>query len=319
MRSYVVRRVLQVVPAVAAIVVATFAVFQLAPGHPEFAFGGESATPEFLASLRAKWGLDRPVVEQFSTYAENLLRGDLGESYDGRQVSQVIGERLWPTLLLSVTALLLGCLIGVGLGVVSGRRPFRALDIGISATTLVGYALPVFFVAQLGILAFVGRWNLFPLSGMQDLRVDRTGVDHVVDVAHHLLLPALVLAISEVAVITRLTRTRLLEEMATDYVRTARAKGVGRDRVVAHHALPNAILPTLTVIGTRIGFVIAGAAVVESIFSWPGLGSLLIEAANSGNRPVMLGMVLFIALTVVSANLVTDLLYARIDPRVRYR
>ena len=316
---YLIRRLLQVVPAVLAIVVATFAVFQLTPGNPEFAFsGGEQASPEFLASLREKWGLDRPVADQFLTYAGNVLRGDLGESYDGQQVSQVIGKRVWPTLLLTGTALVLGCLMGIGLGVTCARRPFGAIDLGVRTGALLAYALPVFFVAQLAILAFVVRWKIFPLAGMVDLRVDRTGLDHVIDVAHHVMLPALVLAVSEVAVIARLTRTRLLEELESDYVRTARAKGLNGDKVVVRHALPNAILPVLTVIGNRVGFLIAGAAVVENIFSWPGLGSLVVEAATSANRPVLLGMVLLIAFTVVLANLVTDLLYALIDPRVRY-
>lgn len=309
----------QVVLTVIAIVVATFTVIQLAPGNPEFAFsGGEEASPEFLASLREKWGLDRPVAEQFLTYAGNVLQGDLGESYNGREVTTVIGERLGPTLLLTGTALILGCLLGVGLGVTSARRPFRAVDVGLSTATLVGYAVPVFFVAQLAILTFVVRWRLFPLSGMTDLRVEHTGLDHILDVARHLMLPALVLTVSEVAIIARLTRTRLIEEMAAGYARTARGKGVAEDRVVTRHALPNAILPSLTVIGTRVGFIIAGAAVVEEIFSWPGLGSLLVESARAGDRPVMLGMVLLISFTIVVANLATDLLYARIDPRVRY-
>lgn len=317
--TYLARRIVQAILTAVAIVVVTFVVIQLAPGNPEFAFSsGEEASPEFLASLREQWGLDRPVTEQFFTYAGNVVRGDLGESYNGQRVSDLIGQRLGATLLLTGTALALGCLLGVGLGVMSARRPFRALDFGLNTSTLIGYALPVFFIAQLAILLFVVRWQLFPLSGMRDLRVERTGLDHYLDVAHHLMLPALVLAVTEVAVIARLTRTRLLEEMGTSYVRTARGKGVAEDQVVVRHALPNAMLPTLTVIGTRIGFLFAGAAVVEEIFSWPGLGSLLVESARSGDRPVVLGMVLMIAFAVVLANLATDLYYAKVDPRVRY-
>lgn len=318
-RSYLVRRVLLVIPTMVAIVVVTFGVIQFAPGDPEVTFSSsESATPEFLTSLRTKWGLDRPVTEQFLVYAGNVLRGDLGESYDGQRVNHVIAQRLWPTLLLTGTALIIGCLLGIGLGVTTARRAFRAVDLLVRTVALLAYALPVFFVAQLAILFFVVRWNIFPLQGMQDLRVERVGLDHALDLVHHLLLPALVLAVSEVAILARLTRTRLLEELSTQYVRTARAKGMVEDRVVLCHALPNAILPVLTVIGSRAGFLIAGAAVVENIFSWPGLGSLLVESATAGNRPVMLGMVILIAFTIVLANLFTDLLCARIDPRVRF-
>lgn len=318
-KRYLIRRLLQVVPVTVGILVATFAVIHLAPGNPEAAFADlESASPEFLASLRAKWGLDRPVTEQFLTYAGNALTGDLGESYDGRQVNQVIGERVSATLLLTGSALVLSCILGVGLGVMTARRPFRGFDAGVNAATLVGHTVPVFFVAQLAILVFVARWRIFPLFGMEDQRVERAGLDHVLDVVHHLMLPALVLTVSEVAVITRLTRTRLMEELGNDYVRTAAAKGVPENRVVMRHALPNAILPVLTVIGSRIGFLIAGAAIVETIFSWPGLGLLLVESATTGNRPVLLGMILLIAFTVLVANLVTDLLYARIDARVRF-
>ena len=318
-KRYLIRRLLQVVPVTVGILIATFAVIHLAPGSPELAFADpESASPEFLASLRSKWGLDRPVTEQFLAYAGNALTGDLGESYDGRQVTQIIGERLWPTLLLTGTALVLSCVVGIGLGVMTARRPFRGFDAGVNTATLLGHTVPVFFVAHVAILLFVARWELFPLFGMEDQRVDRVGVDHVLDVAHHLMLPALVLTVSEVAVITRLTRARLMEEMAKDYVRTAAAKGVPDDRVVVRHALPNAILPVVTVIGSRIGFLLAGAAIVETIFSWPGLGSLLVESATTGNRPVLLGMVLLIAFAVLVANVVTDLVAAWIDPRVRF-
>lgn len=319
MGRYVMRRLAQLVPALATILVVTFAVIHMAPGDPAASVAGEYATEESIADLRRQFGLDRPMWSQFGTYAGRMARGDFGDSFVyGRPVTTIIGERLFATLLLAATALVISVTVGILIGRVAARRPSGPLDAGITSAALLGYAIPGFWLGQLAILYLAINHRWFPAGGMEDLRIAYTGFDHVMDVAHHLFLPALVLATSEVALIVRLTRTGLIQQMGEGYVRTAQSKGLDRRYALARHAFPNAALPLITVIGSRVGFLFSGAVVVETVFSWPGLGTLLVAAVNNGDRPVALGMVTMVAVSVLLANLVTDLVYARIDPRIRY-
>lgn len=317
---YVLRRLLQAVPSLAGILVVTFAVIHLAPGDPVHALAGEGADPARLAELRAQYGLDRSLPEQFLAYAGNVLTGDLGDSLThSAPVTDVIRERLWPTLLLLGGALVFASAAGVLLGILAARRPFGPVDFAVSVVTLAGYAIPGFWLAQLAILFFALELGLFPLGGISDARVDYRGLAHVRDVAYHMILPAAVLAASELALLTRLTRTGLLDQMGKDYARTARAKGLASGTVLSRHALPNALLPVVTIIGARVGFLFSGAVVIENVFAWPGLGTLIVNAAQTADRPLMLGMVFLVAVSVILANLVTDLTYAWIDPRIRHR
>lgn len=317
---YVVRRLLQVLPSVAGIIVLSFLLVHLAPGDPIGALAGDFGDERYYAFMRAKFGLDRSLPEQFLTYAGNVLRGDLGDSFiHGRPVFDVIGERLPATLMLMVTALAVSSAAGIVLGALAARRPFGKLDFAVTTVSLLGYATPSFWLAQVALLSLAFYGGLFPISGMTDPRVVHTGLARVLDVAYHLALPALVLAASEIALVTRLTRTGLLEAMGREYVRTARAKGLPEGRALVRHALPNALLPVVTIIGGRVGFLFTGAALIEIVFAWPGLGRLLLSAVQTRDYPLILGMFLMVAFSVVLANLVTDLLYARIDPRIRYR
>ncbi len=319
-RRYVVRRLLQVLPAVASILVVTFAVVHFAPGDPVAAVAGESGNQEYYDFMRAKFGLDRSLPEQFLTYSGNVFTGDLGRSFaQGEEVSSLIAERVPATLLLMATALAVSTLGGIALGALAARRPFGPFDLGVSTAALVGYALPVFWLAQLTMLTIAFRTGWFPIQGMTTARATYQGWAHIADVAHHMVLPALVLAASEVALITRIARTGILTEMDMDYVRVAQAKGLSRTGALLHHALRNALLPVVTVVGTRVGFLFSGAVLVETVFGWPGLGQLTLTAAQSSDRPVVLGMVLLVAFALVLANLLTDLVYARVDPRIRYR
>jgi peptide/nickel transport system permease protein len=317
---YVARRVLQVLPTVLGILVVTFAVIQLAPGDPVVAVASGNGDAEYYAFMREKFGLDRSVPAQFLTYTANVLQGDLGVSFaQGRSVTDLIGERLPATMLLMGTALALSTVGGVVLGALAARRPFGPVDLTVSSVALVGYALPVFWVAQLALLLIAYRTGWFPIQGMTDARAAYTGWAHVADVARHLALPALVLAVSEVALVARVTRSGLLQERAREYVRTAAAKGLSTTGALVRHALPNALLPVVTIVGSRVGFLFSGAVLVETVFGWPGLGRLLLAAAEQRDHPVMLGMVLLVAFSVVLANLLTDFAYAYIDPRIRYR
>jgi len=319
-RRYVVRRLLQVLPAVASILIVTFAIVHAAPGDPVVAVAGESGNLEYYEFMRNKFGLDRPLLQQFFTYTGNVLTGDLGTSFaQGQRVTSLIAERVPATLLLMGTALTVSTLGGIALGALAARRPFGPFDLAISTTALVGYALPVFWLAQLAMLTIAFRTGWFPIQGMTDARAGYTGWAHIADVARHMALPGLVLAASEVALITRMARTGILTEMDRDYVKVAQAKGLSRTGALMHHALRNALLPVVTVIGTRIGFLFSGAVLVETVFGWPGLGRLVLSAAQTRDHPVLLGMVLLVAFSLVFANLVTDLIYSRVDPRIRYR
>jgi len=319
-RRYVVRRLLQVLPAVASILVVTFAVVHAAPGDPVVAVAGESGDEEYYAFMREKFGLDRPLLTQFWTYSTNVLRGDLGVSFvQSQSVVALIAERVPATLLLMGSALVVSTVGGVLLGAMAARRPFGPFDLGVSTGALIGYALPSFWLAQLAMLTIAFRTGWFPIQGMTDARASYTGLAHWADVAHHMVLPSLVLAASEIALITRIARTGILAEMDSDYVRVAQAKGLSPTGALVHHALRNALLPVVTVVGTRIGFLFSGAVLVETVFGWPGLGRLVLSAAQTRDHPLLLGMVLLVAFSLVLANLVTDLIYARVDPRIRYR
>lgn len=315
---YVLRRLAQAVPTVVGILVITFVLIQMAPGDAADTLSEGNAS--YTSQLRAQMHLDRPLAEQFWTYAKRVLRGDLGVSstQNGRSVSGLIGEYLPRTVLLMGTALVLSSLCGIALATRAGRRPHGLLDSSVSLGALLGYALPVMWLGQLAILTVGLRAGLVPVGGMTDARARYSGIEHLMDVGAHLALPVLVLAVSELAMVFRVTRTGIRQELQKEYVRTAYAKGVSPDRVLSHHAMRHALLPVVTIIGTRVGFLFSGSVIVERLFAWPGMGTLLITSAERRDRPVVLGIVLVVAFTIVAATLVTDLVYAVIDPRIRY-
>lgn len=312
------RRLASAVLAVVGIIIVTFVLIHAAPGDPAASLAGEGGDPAHIELLRAEFGLDRPLPQQFLTYAGTVVRGDLGTSLvRGRPVAEVIGERVPATLLLMGTALVLSSLGGVVLGALAARRPYGPLDVSVTTAGLVGYSVPAFWLAQLAVLALGLGAGLVPVQGMTDARAGHTGLAAAVDIAHHLVLPAAVLAFSELAIVARLARTNLIRVLDQDYVRTARGLGAPPSRVVLRHALPNALVPVVTVIGARFGTLFSGAVLVETVFAWPGLGQLLVSSTRTRDYPVLLGLVLLASFSVVCANLVTDLICGRIDPRGR--
>ena len=315
---YLLRRVAQVVPAVAGIVLLAFIVIHTAPGDPVLALAGEHGDAAYYAFMRQKFGLDRSLPEQLLAYASRLLHGDLGLSYvHGRPVVDVVSERLPATLLLTTTALALSSAGGVALGVLAARRADRTADFIVRTGALLGHATPSFWLAQIAAITLALGTGLFPVQGFTDARQAWTGGRYLLDVLHHLVLPALVLAAGELALTTRLTRAGVLEGLATDYSRTARAKGLP-DSAVVRHALRNAMLPLVTVIGGRVGMIVTGAVLVETVFAWPGLGQLMLSSIQTRDVPVLLGMFLLVSVAVIIVNLLTDLAYAWLDPRIRY-
>jgi peptide/nickel transport system permease protein len=310
---------LQLLPTTAAILLVGFVLIHLAPGDPVLALAGENGDADYYAFVREKFGLDQPLPTQLATYAGNVLSGDLGTSYvQGRPVAEVVAERIPATLLLTGTALLISSVVGTALGIFAATRRRRWPDVSVTIATLGLYAAPVFLVGQLAILLLSLRAGWFPVQGMTDARSHATGLAHVGDVAHHLVLPVLALAAQEVAAVSRLARVALLDELGRDHVRTARAKGVPERSVILKHGMRRAMVPVVTVLGGRVGHLVAGAVVVEAVFGWPGLGRLLVTAMQTRDAPIVLGVFLLVSITVVVANLLTDLIYAWLDPRVRY-
>jgi peptide/nickel transport system permease protein len=315
---YLLRRLAQIVPTIAGMVLLAFVVVHLAPGDPAIALGGEHGDAAYYAMIRARFGLDRPLPEQFVAYVARVLRGDLGQSFvHGRPVTDVVADRLPVTLLLMGTALLLSSVVGVLLGIVAARCAERPTDLAVRLAALLAYATPSFWLAQLAALTLALGTGLFPVQGITDPRQAWTGSRYVLDVLHHLALPALVLTAGELALTTRLTRAGVLVALSTDYARTARAKGLS-ERAVVRHALRNALLPVVTVIGGRVGMLCTGAVLVETVFAWPGLGQLMLSSILARDIPVLLGLFLLVSVAVVVANLLTDIAYAWLDPRIRY-
>lgn len=313
------RRTAQLLPTVAGIVVLAWVLLALAPGDPLVAIAGESGDEAFYAMMRARYGLDEPWYVQLATFVGNVLRGDLGTSYlHGRPAAAVIAERIPATLLLAVTSLVISTIAGLGLGLLAATRRHGLAEATTTVVSLGLYAAPAFWVGQLALLLLAVRLGWFPVQGIRSAAAP-DGLAGVVDLLRHLALPALVLASQELAIVARLTRSAVREQLDRDHVRTARAKGLPERLVVRRHALRPALLPVVTVLGSRVGQLLSGAVVVEVVFSWPGLGRLLLTAMQTRNTPIVLGIFLLVAATVVVANLLTDLLYPWLDPRVEQR
>lgn len=315
---YLLRRVLQLITTLFGIVTLTFALIHAAPGGPLVALSGEFSTAEYQRTIEALYGLDRPLLEQYLLYIGTVLTGDLGQSYFYKQaVLAVVLDRLPATLLLVVPGLVLSSLLGIWLGLVTLRRSDPAAGLGIVAGMSAAYAVPMFWSAQLLILLFAYGLGWFPIQGMRNARLDGQGLAAFLDVAHHLVLPVLAFSLHDLALITVVTRARVRDEMQRPYFLTALAKGLDEPTARRRHALRNALLPIVTLIGGRIGYLLAGAVLVETVFGWPGLGRLVVSASLNRDYPLLLGLFLCISAMTLIANLLTDLLCPLIDPRIR--
>jgi peptide/nickel transport system permease protein len=320
LKSYVLSRILQAIPLIFVVIVLNFVLIHTAPGDPIVFIAGEFGDPEYYDMMRAHYGLDKPIHERLVMYIGNVLKGDLGRSYFFRQpVIQVIAERIPATLLLMGTAALLASVLGIVVGVVSSSKPYSIRDNLITAGSLMGYSLPVFWLAQMLLIVLALWLGIFPAQGITSLRIDLTGIEYVLDVLHHLVLPASSLAIYHLALIARLTRANMLEVLQEDYITTAFSKGLSERRIVYRHALKNALLPVVTVIGMELGFMIAGAVLTETVYSWPGLGRLMYDSIYTRDYPVLMGLFIVISISVIIANLATDIVYGLLDPRIRHR
>jgi len=315
-----VSRLAQGLALVLAVVVLNFVLVHAAPGDPVETIAGASGgmDEKLQAELRAQYGLDRPLPVQLGIYLGKVLRGDLGYSYFfNLPVAGLIAERVSATLALVLTAVLAAFLIGTTLGVLSSRKPNGWLSQTINVLSLVGFAAPVFWLGMLLVILLASVFPVFPVSGMRGIESDGRGLRDVLDVLHHLVLPAFTLGLVYLAQYSRLSRAAMLDVLGADYIRTARAKGLSERVVLYKHALRNAVLPVVTVLGLQFGNVLAGAIVVETVFNWPGLGRLAYESVLRRDYPTILGVLLFSSVVVVVMNQLTDLCYRLIDPRIK--
>jgi peptide/nickel transport system permease protein len=317
------RRLLQLLPTIAAVVVVAFALMAMAPGDlvDVMAAEGQLGDRAQLDRLRALYGLDVPLAWQFINYAIGVLRLDLGFSFrHNLPVLTLILERMPATLLLMSAALGFAVAAGVALGVLAAMRFNTVTDRAISALAVVFFATPNFWLSLMLVVAFSIHLGWLPVAGMETIGgVAPSALARAGDIARHLVLPALSLGLLYAAVYARMTRSAMVGLLGEDFVRTARAKGVAERRIVWKHVLRNALLPVVTLISLHVATLFAGAVVVESVFSWPGLGSLLMEAVGARNYPVVMGVLIFSAIVVALSNLVVDLLYMALDPRVELR
>ncbi|MBT2644055.1 ABC transporter permease [Bacillus sp. ISL-41] len=334
MFAYSVRRFFSLIPVLLGLSLIVFFMIRAIPGDPAQVILGQLATKEAIADLTRELGLDQPWYVQYFTYLGGLLTGDLGESL---RTKSAISSEIWPylaaTMELSFVAMLIAIVIGVNAGIISAWFQNSWFDYGAMIFALIGVSMPIFWLGLMEQWLFAINLDILPTSGREEVRnpVDaitnfyiidtliQGRTDQFVEVLKHLVLPAMALATIPMAIIARITRSTMLEVMRSDFIRTARAKGLSMFWVVYKHSLKNAIIPVLTIIGLQTGLLLGGAILTETIFSWPGIGRYIYEAINYRDYPVIQSGILIIAIIFVMINLVVDLLYAAIDPRIKYR
>lgn len=319
LRRYIGKRLLQAVPVIAVIMVLNFFIVRLAPGDPAWALAGDNAPQSYVEELRKTHGLNEPLFTQFTIYLGQLVHGDLGFSFAHRKpVLDVLSSRIYPTLLLVVSSQLLAILGGILLGTVAARYNGKPVEIVLSTFTLILYSVPVFWSGLVLIRFFSVDLGWLPSSGMNSFFIQRGTWGHFLDTLEHMALPTVALFLYTMPIYYRLTRSAVLESITEHYITTAKAIGYSRDVVFFRHALRNALLPTITVAGLSLGFILSGSLLTETVFAWPGMGRLMYDSVSRRDYPVLMGVFLFSAVCVVIASIVTDIAYAYVDPRVRY-
>lgn len=315
MFAFVIRRLVQTIPVLLGVSVVVFYLLQLVPGDIASTLLGAEAREADVAAMRARLGLDEPLFVQYWLWLTRAIQGDLGVSLEtGVPVTTLVMDRLRNSLILVVTAMVLATVVGVFVGVVSALRPRSLLDRAGMLFVLFGNSVPAFWLGIVLILVFSLELRWFPVSGMYSIRGDRG----ILDLLHHLVLPAVTLGVLSMAIVARITRSGMVEVLQQDYVRTATAKGLRPMRVIMVHALRNALLPVVTVVGLQFGYSLGGAVLTETVFAWPGLGYQLFRAIASRDMPIVQGSLLVVATAFVLINALVDVLYSWIDPRIRY-
>jgi peptide/nickel transport system permease protein len=313
MLKFILRRVAASIPVMLMVAIVVFAILRLTPGDPAAIIAGDSATPQQLDEIRRVMGLDKPIYTQFLMWIWRLLHGDLGTSLlSGVPVFDMVAQRVGPSLALSLSTITLSVMVAVPLGILAAWRQGKLLDRVVMATSVLGFSVPVFVTAYLLILVFSIKLGWFPVQGYKPLDA---GFWQFV---RALTLPTIALSTVYVALIARITRTSIIEVMGEDFIRTARAKGLRERGVLTGHALRNAAVPIVTIIGVGVAMLISGVVVTESVFNLPGLGRLVVEAVLARDYPVIQALILLFAFVYVFINLIVDSLYTVFDPRIRY-
>ncbi|MGX1307240.1 peptide/nickel transport system permease protein [Amorphus suaedae] len=322
MRRLILRRLAQIIPLILGVIVLNFCLIQLAPGSLLDIMTSEQQVtdPARIEHLRQLYGLDQPPIVQLGKYIYSVFTLDLGYSYrQNAPVLDIILQQLWPTLLLMLTAIAIAVLVGMIAGVIASVKVNTVWDVLISLGAVFFFAAPTFWLGIMLIIVFSVKLGWLPVGGMATIGVDYGLVGNVLDVAEHLILPAVSLGLFYAAIYTRVMRASMLEVFALDFVRTARAKGLSYPRVVLAHVFRNALLPVVTLLGLQLGTVLGGSVVIEAVFSWPGIGSLMLDSVMSRNYPVVLGVFVLSAVVVAVCNLLVDMAYYKLDPRIRAR
>ena len=313
MTAYILRRLLATIPVMAVVAVFVFFLLRFAPGDPAAIIAGDDATSEQIAAVRAKLGLDRPVLEQFGLWVWGMLQGDFGTSiFSNLPVTRLIAQRVEPTLALTLSTLLVAVMLAIPLGVLAAARSRQLTDRVVMVFSVMGFAMPVFLVGYVLIYIFAMKLGWFPVQGYVPIS------EGVGPWAERLVLPSLALGITYMALIARTTRASMLEVLSQDYVRTANSKGLDTSRVLLLHALKNAAVPIVTVIGIGVALLISGVVITETVFNIPGLGRLTVDAVLKRDYPIVQGLIIVFAGVKVLVNLLVDISYAFLDPRIRY-
>ncbi len=314
MLKYTAKRLLGLIPVLLGVSILVFLIMQLTPGDPAMIMLGSKATAKSLAEVRHQLGLDLPIWQQYIRWIVNIFQGDWGYSIHFKQpVLGLITQRFGATMVLTAAAIIIATVIGVLAGVISATRQYSFADRFMMTIALIGFCLPVFWLGLMMQLLFSIRLGALPVSGMHS-----PGVTSLGDLLIHLILPAIALAVASTATIARMTRSSMLEVTRQDFIRTARAKGVSRRSIAFKHALRNSLIPVVTVVGSQFGYLLSGEVLLEMVFNWPGLGSLMVNGISYRDFPLVQGTILFVATVYVVVSLVVDLLYAALDPRITY-
>lgn len=321
MKKFILKRTLISIPVFFGITLLVYCLMLSAPGSPaEMLMGGEVSdlsemTDEKLAEVEKKLGLDQPVTVQYAKWLGQLFQGNLGISYRTHDaVFDMIMERLGNTVILTLSATVISAVIAIFLGVMSAYKPYSVWDYISSGFSFIGASMPNFFVGLLLIYFFAVKFNILPSSGMYDTARDQ----NIASLLKHMILPMSTLCVQQIGSILRQTRGGMLEVLGSDFIRTSRAQGLSEVQVVIKHGLRNALIPIVTVLMGMLPFIISGAVITEQIFSWPGLGSLMVQSINSRDYPVIMGMVVFISTVILISNLLLDVIYGIVDPRIRH-
>jgi peptide/nickel transport system permease protein len=321
MSKYIIRRLLLAIPMLLVISLMTFLIVEIAPGDAAQMYidPDRGADPAYIQQVRENLGLDQPVYVRYVAWLGQTLRGDLGFSFRSRRaVALEVGDRLPNTLLLGGAALALSFILAVPIGAISALRRHSILDYAVTTLSLIGISVPIFWVALLLIQIFAIQLDIFPGSGMRNMREQYTGWQSTLDVLHHMVLPTIVLALAQIASLSRYQRSAMLDVLGQDYIRTARGKGLPERRVLILHAFRNALIPMITLLGISIPSIVTGAFITETIFSWPGIGRLGVDAVSGRDYPVIMAVTMLSAILILMGSLIADIAYVWADPRIRY-